>query len=359
MDRLALLYNLLVFVADLAALVILARSRTTSTWLKLFLVIGATAVLLPLLLANQRLVAMRLAAYGAFVHATFGLAATAWLFWHSRRTFAAAAGIGAAVMAAIAVDAFVVEPQWLEVTRFRVESEKVRQPIRLVVLADLQANRFGDYEKSVLERTLEQRPDLILLAGDYFQGTAEEEKALRQEANAFLHKIAFSAPRGVFAVRGNVDSRRWRDTFDGLPIETVESTQSFELDDLRITCLGVRDSFDSNLEITAPTSTQFHIVLGHAPNYSLGDVEGDLLLAGHTHGGQVRLPWIGPLVTLSQVPRQWAAGMTELSGGGKLLVSRGIGMERDGAPPVRFLCRPQLVVIELVPKKLREKASRE
>ncbi len=57
------------------------------------------------------------------------------------------------------------------------------------------------------------------------------------------------------------------------------------------------------------------------------------------------------LLTLSRVPRSWTSGMTELPRGGRLLVSRGIGMERSGAPPLRFLCRPELVVVDLVPRK--------
>ena len=75
------------------------------------------------------------------------------------------------------------------------------------------------------------------------------------------------------------------------------------------------------------------------------------LVTGHTHGGQVRLPIIGPLMTLSLVPRGWAAGLTELPGGGKLLVSRGLGMERGYAPRIRFRCRPELMVIDLVPEE--------
>ena len=77
--------------------------------------------------------------------------------------------------------------------------------------------------------------------------------------------------------------------------------------------------------------------------------DADLILAGHTHGGQVRLPLLGPLLTLSQVPRSWAAGRTELPGGGTLIVSRGVGMERHDAPRLRFLCRPELVVLDLIP----------
>ena len=74
-----------------------------------------------------------------------------------------------------------------------------------------------------------------------------------------------------------------------------------------------------------------------------------MLLAGHTHGGQVRFPLVGALVTNARVPRSWAAGLTELPGGNRLLVSRGIGMECGYAPRIRFLCRPELVVIDLGP----------
>jgi uncharacterized protein len=91
--------------------------------------------------------------------------------------------------------------------------------------------------------------------------------------------------------------------------------------------------------------------LGHVPNFALGTIEADLLVAGHTHGGQVRLPWIGPISTHSRIPNAWAAGVTDLPGGGKLAVSRGIGMERHFAPPIRFLCRPELMVIEVTPRK--------
>jgi hypothetical protein len=90
-------------------------------------------------------------------------------------------------------------------------------------------------------------------------------------------------------------------------------------------------------------------VLGHMPDFSLGSVDADLLIAGHTHGGQVQLPLVGPLLTLSQVPRSWASGLTEIEPGKMLVVSRGIGMERGLAPRLRFLCRPQLVILELVP----------
>ncbi len=80
-------------------------------------------------------------------------------------------------------------------------------------------------------------------------------------------------------------------------------------------------------------------------------VGADLMLAGHTHGGQVCLPVLGPLLTPSGSPRSWASGATAMPGDRTLVVSRGVGMERQGAPRLRFLCRPELVVIDLKPQR--------
>src|SRR5690606_31801463 len=103
------------------------------------------------------------------------------------------------------------------------------------------------------------------------------------------------------------------------------------------------------LDLPRP-SDRYHIVLGHRPDFALGSVDADLLLAGHTHGGQVQIPGFGPLVTLSNIPRAWAAGtVVSLDDDTTLVVSRGLGMERGVAPRLRFLCRPELVILDLVP----------
>ena len=91
-------------------------------------------------------------------------------------------------------------------------------------------------------------------------------------------------------------------------------------------------------------------MLGHKPDFSIHSPDADLLLAGHTHGGQVQLPFIGPLVTLSNVPRAHAEGQNQL-GSTTLIVSRGIGTEQMDAPRLRFLCWPELSIIDLVPEQ--------
>jgi hypothetical protein len=220
------------------------------------------------------------------------------------------------------------------------------------VLADVQTDVIGDYERRVLQRSLDLKPDMILLAGDYLQVDDESTLAsLRKELNAYLREIGFAAPLGVFAVEGNNDKGSWLELFDDLPVHAACESVPIDRGNIRVTCLSMNDSFMTDTHVQG--TDKFHITLGHAPNFALGDVQADLLVAGHTHGGQVRLPGIGPIITLSAVPRKWATGMTDLGNEKKpekkLIVSRGIGMERAGAPRVRFLCRPELVIIDVAP----------
>jgi predicted MPP superfamily phosphohydrolase len=92
------------------------------------------------------------------------------------------------------------------------------------------------------------------------------------------------------------------------------------------------------------------VVLGHSPDFVLGLEDGprvDLALAGHTHGGQVVVPFLGPLLTLSHVPRHVAAGGLHDLGSTRVHVSRGVGLERGTAPQIRFFCPPEICVLTL------------
>ncbi len=350
---LSALYNLSMLAVDLWGLARVRRERSVGGAAKACLGVGfanlGLAVVVGGFLAGSRFLAFRILAYGLFVHMPIMLGGSGLLLAKVRRKTAIGLVAGAVVAAAVGVDALLIEPTWLDVTHVRLVSGKVGRPVRIVVLADLQTDVFGEYEKGVFRRVLAEEPDIVLLAGDYLQGDDKTCERLIPPIRAYLKEIEFSAPEGVFAVRGNIDSGKWVEIFAGLPVNVVDETRSFQAAGVRLTCLAMQDSFDRSLVIGNPEPDRFHVVLGHAPNFALGGVEADLLISGHTHGGQVRLPGLGPVITLSAVPRGWAAGLTELSGGRRLYVSRGIGMERGTAPRIRFLCRPELVVIEVVP----------
>jgi len=93
---------------------------------------------------------------------------------------------------------------------------------------------------------------------------------------------------------------------------------------------------------------RFGIALTHSPDAApeLAALGWDLIVAGHTHGGQVRLPLVGALVTNSHLPRRLASGLFRL-GPAVVHVSPGLGTSRYA--PFRFLCRPEATLLELGP----------
>jgi predicted MPP superfamily phosphohydrolase len=86
----------------------------------------------------------------------------------------------------------------------------------------------------------------------------------------------------------------------------------------------------------------------HSPDPSpeLAALGWDLILAGHTHGGQVRMPFFGTLVTNSHMPRRLASGVARM-GRATLYTSPGLGTSKFA--PFRFLCRPEATILELRP----------
>jgi predicted MPP superfamily phosphohydrolase len=94
------------------------------------------------------------------------------------------------------------------------------------------------------------------------------------------------------------------------------------------------------------------ILLYHAPDLMPEATEKgiDLYLCGHTHGGQVRLPWIGAIWTSSQYGKQYEMGHYHQSRT-NLYVSRGIGLEGLSAPRIRFLAPPEITLITLQGKQ--------
>jgi hypothetical protein len=357
-------FNLLMACVDGAGLYYVYRSRTVAAWWKAvgfavfasFCLVSLFAfgpsVLVRMSLAGYRSFAtIRLMTYVLFVHAPICLLGGAMLLRKTASKTAVLSVFAAMVALAVAADAFWIEPTWLEVTHLRIASPKLDRPLRVAVLADLQTDRAGSYERKLFERLRAEKPDLILFAGDYLQANGDRLEKLREELNGLMKEVGLRAPEGVFAAEGNVDTkRRWKGLFEGLSVVTVTATESFDVGPLQLTCLSTGDSFNPGLSVGREDPNRFHLVLGHSPNFALGRIDADLLVAGHTHGGQVRLPWIGALSSGCGVPRAWAAGLTDLPGGAKLLVSRGLGMERGGAPRMRLLCRPELILLDLVPK---------
>jgi uncharacterized protein len=171
-----------------------------------------------------------------------------------------------------------------------------------------------------------------------------------------------SAPYGIYATLGSppVDLREEVvPIFSGLPIRLMRHDwEQVDLGDGRsLTLLGMdcthhlptdRAQLEA-LTAVAPNNTP-QILLYHSPELMPEAVEHglSLYLCGHTHGGQVRLPLIGPLLTSSQLGRKYVMGLYR-HGRTRLYVSRGVGLEGLSAPRIRFMAPPEVTLITLMP----------
>ncbi len=289
-------------------------------------------------------------------------AATVWLMSRAGRKGPArfATGLLLALLATYGY-AYHFEPFNLQVRTHTVVSNGGRPPssvLRILHLSDIQAARVGEHEERALRLGLEQRPDLIVFTGDLAQSDpwGSREQALPRLRD-LLRLAAARAPLGAYAVQGDVD-HDWPATLEGSGfVPLSDRSVAVRLADghrVALVGLSLRNSRTRSVEtlaslVRSAPPADARIVLGHSPDFALAlaRVPGvDLALAGHTHGGQVVVPFFGPPLTLSRIPRRSAAGLTRLDGLW-LHVSPGIGLERGAAPPIRFLCPPAVCLLEL------------
>lgn len=244
-----------------------------------------------------------------------------------------------------------VEPDWVEVTHHWVETPKLPRnlpPLRIVQLTDLHVERWGKREAGLAALVKAQHPDLLLLTGDYANGPAR--------AGLVDDILADLSPRlGTWAVFGNWESpRNYSFYFKGSRVTLLDrSVQDLPLSrsgaGIQLGGVHFYDAQALPQVCRAFDPKRFSILLHHTPDamLSLGSRPPDLLLTGHTHGGQVRVPFYGAVVTLTQVGKRYEAGRYRV-GDTTLYVSRGIGMEGGPFPRVRFLCRPEIPVFDIV-----------
>jgi predicted MPP superfamily phosphohydrolase len=148
--------------------------------------------------------------------------------------------------------------------------------------------------------------------------------------------------------------------FDGQPITVLHNeTVCLPFEDTDLCLIGIqshRGALERDRAVLESLSAQtpadaYQLLLYHTPDLaeSLSGTGIDLYLAGHTHGGQIRLPFYGAVVTFSAYGKKYEMGRYTLDGT-MLYVSRGLGMEGSGAPRARFLCPPEIVVVDIGPE---------
>ncbi len=252
-----------------------------------------------------------------------------------------------------------VEPYLLTLESVPVSVDSARagtSTIRIGVLADIQTAGVTDHEHRAFDMVMEQSPDLILIPGDVFQNTRAALKAEMPKLRELFGRL--HAPGGVFLVLGHSDSASdMRRMIEGTEVRLlINEIVRTSVRDRSVTIAGldvrISDGFLRCIRKfeSIPGQDDVRILLSHIPDsvlHASRDTRIDLVVAGHTHGGQIQIPFFGPLVTLSDVPRSVAAGGLHEVDGRLVYVSRGIGWEQGMAPRIRFLCRPEISMLEL------------
>ncbi len=248
-----------------------------------------------------------------------------------------------------------VEPNWLEVTDTRVPTARLpagHRGVRIVHLSDIHSIETPLLEDDLPTVVAGLRPDVIVFTGDCANSPAGVATF-----RACISRLAKIAP--TFCVKGNWDAMYFPEVerFAGTGATELDgASATVDVDGAHVRVVGV--GFLGGLEGVAPAIAALPadgpaVVLYHPPYPDVVPPKFakrvDLMCAGHTHGGQVALPFYGALLTFSKYGKKYERGLYATDEGFPMYVSRGVGMEGWYAPRVRFCSRPEIALIELVP----------
>jgi hypothetical protein len=191
-------------------------------------------------------------------------------------------------------------------------------------------------------------PDLIALTGDYITGGYRRGRSDLDACAEILSELR--APLGVFAVLGNHDHPRFApQALEAQKIAVLRnSALSLERGAARLWITGVEDVLSRDASVDQALQSipegEATVLLAHEPDYAetVKGLSVDLQLSGHSHGGQIRVPGVGPLY-VPPLARMYPAGMYRL-GGLTLYTNRGLGTV---GPRLRFNCPPEVTLFTL------------
>jgi uncharacterized protein len=253
-----------------------------------------------------------------------------------------------------------LEPGWLDLTRTSIPlgRQATHRAIRILHLADLHLSRFATLPmiEGAFQAGLAEKPDLVCITGDFI--TANEEYD-RGEYGQALRRISQAVP--TFACLGNHDGGVWAMSRKGHRKHAVigelleqsgvrllhNESQVIEVAGRQLQLIGVGDLWAGEVDGEAAFRNYRNlstVVLAHNPDTKeiLGNYPWQLMLSGHTHGGQVVFPLIGPCFAPVK-DRRFIAGLGEWNGR-RIYVTRGVG----NLWGYRFNCRPEASILELV-----------
>ena len=257
----------------------------------------------------------------------------------------------------IAVFIFAAFYNGLTVSRVSIKSAKLQNPVRAILLTDLHSCLFGENQRELIKKIEAENPDIILLSGDIIDDvlpTIGSEQLFAQIGRHYP----------CYYVTGNHEFRsegvgQLKDMVRNAGIIVLEGgSESVTINGETLNICGVddpvigRNAFAAQLEsaFIGIDPENYTILLSHRPERfeEYAEYQCDLVVSGHAHGGQFRLPFLGGLYAPNQgwFPKL-TSGVHELNGT-SIVISRGLSRESTGLP--RIFNPPEIVVIDLIPE---------
>ena len=286
----------------------------------------------------------------------------------SRRGFIKYTGLGALAGVFLGFSAWSyatqVEPRWIDITEIHLPLRRLPPSfngLRVVQLSDIHIGGWMNRARldQVVEQILALKPDVVTLTGDYLagHGWTKRHAALLEDLEVSLRPLSKAST--VVGILGNHDhwtsARGVRTMFARAGIADLSNTFiTLRRGEECLYLAGVDDLYERRAQLPEllkrlPSGGSV-ILLAHEPDYAVVSAATgrfDLQLSGHTHGGQVVVPFYGPPI-LPHLGKKYPSGRYQV----KEMIqytNRGIGM---GSLPVRFNCRPEISVFVLRPGEI-------
>ena len=276
---------------------------------------------------------------------------------------------GGAAAAAVGLVRSGYERRHFVVEETAIYSEKIRNPRTLVFLTDLHDKEFGEANGQLLASIRNIRPDVILIGGDVM--VAKPGKANLEVTRRFLDGLCQQQTQITGENSGKLgrESQNYGEMYrefrrilkerniSYLSDRSVHLNEEISISGLNLDPACYRDFIPARMKtdylerhLGPADTTRFQILLAHSPLYfeQYADWGADLTLSGHFHGGTIRLPFVGGVMTPQyQFFHPYCAGEFEKDGK-YMIVGRGLGTHSIN---IRFCNRPQLLVVRLLPKQ--------
>ena len=264
----------------------------------------------------------------------------------------------------------IISYKCLTVTNYKIQSDKIKESTRIVLVSDLHDNEFGKNNQKLIDKIRGQNPDLILFDGDMnneeadnpdsvchlvkeLKKTAPVYYALGNHEKVYLKRKTSDLLGQIKVAGAQILNKRYEDiTVNGNKIR-IGSLYEY--------AFAVDDKGDMSRERMKPkirgfleefqNSDSFKIMMSHRPDsfifgHAIDTWKIDLVVSGHAHGGQVRIPFVGGLYGADQgwFPK-YVDGIHHFKAVKNMVITRGMGSDKEKLP--RFDNIPEIVVIDL------------